>query len=65
MPSIDGTREWKPATDWAFGRLLISDSRAETAGSLHLNIVKAPHSRGSNLFDTHHLAGFSITPKIH
>jgi hypothetical protein len=67
LPSIDGTREWKPATDWGFAYRLF-DFRfpgSKRQGSLHLNVAKAWVFAGpSNLLNTSiDLAGFSITPK--
>jgi hypothetical protein len=67
LPGIDGTREWKPATDWGFAYRL-ADFRfpgTQRLGSLHVNFAKAWVLSGpSNLLNTSiDLAGFSITPK--
>jgi hypothetical protein len=67
LPSIDGTREWQPATDWGFAYRLFDFKfpGSNRRGSLHVNIAKAWVLSGpSGLFkSTVDLAGFSITPK--
>jgi hypothetical protein len=67
LPGIDGTREWKPATDWGFAYRLVDFKfpGSKRQGSLHVNVAKAWVLSGpSNLFNTSiDLAGFSITPK--
>lgn len=67
LPSVDGTREWKPATDWGFAYRLIDFKfpGSKRIGSLHVNIAKAWVFAGpSSLLNTSiNLAGLSITPK--
>ena len=67
LPSVDGTREWQPATDWGFAYRLFDFKfpGSKRRGSLHVNIAKAWVLTGpSNMFkSTVDLAGFSITPK--
>jgi hypothetical protein len=67
LPGLDGTREWKPATDWGFAYRLFDFTfpASKRQGSVHVNVAKAwVLSGSSNLVNTSlDLAGFSITPK--
>jgi hypothetical protein len=66
LPALDGTREWKAATDWGFSYRLIDFKvmGSERMASLHLNFAKAwifggPQPGGGR--STVDLAGFSVT----
>jgi hypothetical protein len=68
VPTAQGTREWKPATDWGFAYRLFDFRVPGThrTARLHVNFVRAwiLGNVGVDTFNSHmDLAGFSVTFK--
>lgn len=67
LPSGDGSREWRPATDWGIAYRCFDFTFPGTGqrASLHVNLARAWLISGpSNLFESSvDLAGFSVTLK--